>query len=219
MKPGTKKRLPQAQGLRIRPGTASQPSHHKVSGRHGRTMPWLLSLLTVMGFTHSSVAQLFDYSTNISIRIGTEKSSYAVGEPVVMRIVDKNEGKEVERTPLYNPHNQIKYKIKVSLCRSGSSDSSASGKETEAPLTTFGKEHGGVHRGSVFGLDLKPGEEYTSKVYLNRLYDMTMAGKYTVVLQSTKVSEGTRLLTPTNICRTIEIVLTEPAIPAPEKIP
>ncbi|BCM92343.1 hypothetical protein IAD21_04222 [Abditibacteriota bacterium] len=49
-----------------------------------------------------------------------------------------------------------------------------------ASLTEYGKQKMGPITGSHFGRILKPGDEITGQFLLNRLYDMTLSGKYKI---------------------------------------
>jgi len=180
----------------------------------------LAAFLLAISFTQLALAYDSSYPTNISIHLEVEKTNYAVGDTIVMRIVEKNVGTVPQEIELLNPERQWKYRIKVTfhwfVDRFNSTNQVS---ETEAPITMYGRERSGPWSGSVFGRDLNPGEEYVSRVHLNRLYDMTMARKYSVVLQSTTLKLGGRLVTRTNLCEPIEIVLTDPVIPALVKRP
>jgi len=56
----------------------------------------LIDSASAFGLQQTTVAQsIFDYPTNISIRIRTEKPLYTVGDPIVMWIREKNEGSSV----------------------------------------------------------------------------------------------------------------------------
>jgi len=106
-----------------------------------------------------------------AISIAAERTVYAPGAPVLLTVVFKNVGQQdvriIERNLLAT------YRIRV-LLPSG----------TGAPLTLFGKtRYANCSDGSASVSFLKPGEQERARFAISRLFDLSLAGKYTVFVQ------------------------------------
>ena len=107
-----------------------------------------------------------------SLSISTQKAAYAPGERIVLKACFQNVGnKDMKATEAFFP---TIYHLDVLL---------PNGKP--APMTLFGKQ---AIELAGFGADtemvtLKPGEETCDEIELSRLFDFTLAGKYTVSAQ------------------------------------
>jgi len=136
------------------------------------------------------------------LSVTTEHKSYSAGQPIVLTVVLENQSKEAVDL---NRGRGAGFMYKVSL---------PNGKL--APLTLEGQQRlGNADSGSRSRVTIEPGKSYTAKISnLNRLYDMTLAGKYEI-----KVSRHIR---PPNKdveieSNTVEIVITN-AIAKPPTI-
>ena len=107
-----------------------------------------------------------------------EKESARAAEPVVIFIILKN----ISQQPGSFVRSSLLRDYNVSVTNE---------KGEEMPLTRFGRlEHdaaGGHFRRIV--QSIAPGEQVQDRLLVNRLYDMTMEGKYTVRIQRSVVAQ------------------------------
>ena len=111
------------------------------------------------------------------LSVGADKTSYHVSEPIRLRLVMENVGEGKIQAQSFRLTKDYKFDLRLP-----NGDS--------APLTLFGKRRFSLHKaGSISVLVLEPGETETAsfsrsnRLYLNRLYDMTLAGEYTLTVR------------------------------------
>lgn len=111
------------------------------------------------------------------LSLAADKTSYHVSEPIRLRLVMENVGEGKIQAQRFRLTKDYKFDLRLP-----NGDS--------APLTLFGKRWFSLHNaGSISVLVLEPGETDTAsfsrsnRLYLNRLYDMTLAGEYTLTVR------------------------------------
>jgi hypothetical protein len=105
-----------------------------------------------------------------SVSITTDRSAYAPGERIILRMHLKNfTNDEVRALSWRNPH---VYRLSVSL---------PDGKP--APLSLYGEKYFSERSSGVFGGELKPGQTRSLDVELSRLFDFSLEGKYAVSVE------------------------------------
>ena len=133
-----------------------------------------------------------------ALSISTEKAAYAPGKPIVLSVCFKNFGREdvevVKTAPLGI------YRVDVLL---------PDGKKS--PLTLFGTQREDSEgEGSKTIGALKPGEEARVELELSRLFDFTVAGKYTVSVERAVWNDGGFSSTVKAVSNKLEITVEEP---------
>lgn len=105
-----------------------------------------------------------------AVSIGTNKASFDPGEAICLNIVFRNVGqRDLNITEVGAP---MDYRIKVLL---------ASGKE--APMTLLGKRAvAGFESAARNIFVLQPGKETHTQFRLDRIFDFSLDGKYTIVV-------------------------------------
>jgi hypothetical protein len=113
-----------------------------------------------------------------AISIATSKTVYTSGEPIILKINFKNTG-----------HNEVLFVRRLPLAVYDVTVLMPDG--TKAPLTLFGTRRFGSRSGGSKIIDsLKPGEQVRSEIELNRVFDMTIDGKYLVSVQRRVWKDG-----------------------------
>jgi hypothetical protein len=131
-----------------------------------------------------------------AISIMTKKATFASGELVVLTISLRNVGSQDTKIITQAPLGS--YDIEV-LGRNGE----------KVPLTLRGKvESETVGYGSSSVTLLKKGQECTVEVPLNRLFDMSLPGKYTVSVTREVWKPGVKAPAPKAISNKIQLTMT-----------
>jgi hypothetical protein len=115
-----------------------------------------------------------------ALSIATEKTVYAPGERVVLNVAFKNVGQKIVFIGVDYFFNSNSVKVMF-----------ADGKDV--PLTSYGKLYAKRKGGSGFTFDAKPGEYLHIEIELNRMFDMTLAGKYRISVQRNITRENKEL--------------------------
>ena len=116
---------------------------------------------------------------NQAISIAMEKATYAPVEPVILRIVYKNVGKDAVEVAESNSFAQI-YHIKVTM-----------GNGRECPWTEYAKREYDIEPSALFGWRFKPGHEAMGRWDVARRFDLSLVARYSVVVEK-------RILMPDN---------------------
>ncbi len=132
-----------------------------------------------------------------ALSIGSLRAAYAPGEPILLKVCFKNVGEKDVKVVYADPLGL--YQVSVLLPDGKPAPLTLFGIQREsgprvsvlprdgkpAPLTLFGiQREAGPRESSEFALGtLKPGEETCDELELSRLFDFTLAGKYTVSVQ------------------------------------
>jgi hypothetical protein len=105
-----------------------------------------------------------------------DRSRYRADEPIMVEVVIKNTSKEVVFLGM-SIDDQASFDIAVSLNESGA------GGLGRMPLTKYGaRRFAPLNAAKNIPIRLKEGEERRYRFPLNRMYDMTLDGKYSVVV-------------------------------------
>jgi hypothetical protein len=105
-----------------------------------------------------------------------ERSRYRADEPIMVEVVIKNTSKEVVFLGM-SVDDQASFEVVVSLNESGA------GGLGRMPLTKYGAwRFAPLDAAKNIPIRLKEGEERRYRFPLNRMYDMTLDGNYSVVI-------------------------------------
>jgi len=110
-------------------------------------------------------------ATGYLLSVTLEKPEVSASEPVVIRVAVKNGSKESISYILELPEKTFKLSVKDA-------------KGREVPLTAYGKRLFGKRpqgESGTQGVNLKPGAKSEFRMLVNRIYDMTVSGTYTIV--------------------------------------
>jgi len=120
------------------------------------------------------------------LSVTADQASYHVSEPICLKITLENVGEGRISASRFRSGLSKDYKFDLTLTDG-----------EPAPLTLFGKRRASLDgAGSFASLALAPGETDTvtvprfNRLYLNRLYDMTLAGEYTLTVKRRFLPSG-----------------------------
>jgi len=133
-----------------------------------------------------------DPMKGLRLGVALDKPIYRQGENPLLRVTLLNSGDEA--FPLTIAHGGMESSINVR---------GPDGKSV--PLTRFGEREAASTPYSYRISQLKPGQPMESFLVLNRLYDMSLEGTYTIVLSRVIAKEGDRPIVLTSGTATLEM--------------
>lgn len=105
----------------------------------------------------------------LTITVEIPRLSYRAGESILLKVTLKNVGQKELRFRQSTPYAMYDIMVKTE-------------NGTEIPKTRFGQKHAWGAAFPKSFLTLGPGEEHSVSLPISRLFDMTLAGKYSIVV-------------------------------------